>query len=61
MPFIFEQPDLDEANESHLYFDLGDGRLITTFTDEGRAPAKGRPPTDTGRVHHIAFAVSRVT
>ena len=38
MPFIFEQPNLDRASESHLYFDPGDGRLITIFTDEGRKP-----------------------
>ena len=25
MPFIFEQPNLDLASESHLYFDPGDG------------------------------------
>ncbi len=29
MPFIFEQPNLDNTDESHLYFDPGDGRLIT--------------------------------
>ena len=38
MPFIFEQPNLDKATESHLYFDPGDGRLITVFTDESRKP-----------------------
>ena len=36
MPFIFEQPNLDNNDESHLYFDPGDGRLITIFTDEKR-------------------------
>ncbi|WP_027059103.1 VOC family protein [Mesorhizobium loti] len=61
MPFIFEQPNLDKASESHLYFDPGDGRLITVFTDESRTPQKRRTPTDPGCVHHIAFAVSRVT
>ena len=34
MPFVFEQPNLDNADESHLYFDPGDGRLITIFTDK---------------------------
>ena len=29
MPFVFEQPNLDNPNEGHLYFDPGDGRLIT--------------------------------
>jgi catechol 2,3-dioxygenase-like lactoylglutathione lyase family enzyme len=27
MPFVFEQPNLDNESESHLYFDPGDGRL----------------------------------
>ena len=36
MPFVFEQPNLDNAAESHLYFDPGDGRLITVFTNEER-------------------------
>ena len=61
MPFVFEQPNLDRASESHLYFDPGDGRLITIFTDEGRTPDPRRTPTEPGCVHHIAFSVSRVT
>ncbi|MBZ9669364.1 VOC family protein [Mesorhizobium sp. ES1-3] len=61
MPFIFEQPNLDKPTESHLYFDPGDGRLITIFTDETRTAEKRRTPTEPGCVHHIAFAVSRVT
>jgi catechol 2,3-dioxygenase-like lactoylglutathione lyase family enzyme len=61
MPFIFEQPNLDRAEESHLYFDPGDGRLITVFTNEERRPEATRTPTDIGRVHHVAFAVSRAT
>jgi catechol 2,3-dioxygenase-like lactoylglutathione lyase family enzyme len=59
MPFVFEQPNLDEPLESHLYFDPGDGRLITVFTREDRAPVARRTPTDIGCVHHIAFNVSR--
>ena len=59
MPFIFEQPNLDNAGESHIYFDPGDDRLITIFTNEDRKPVKRRTPTDTGCVHHIAFNVSR--
>jgi catechol 2,3-dioxygenase-like lactoylglutathione lyase family enzyme len=61
MPFIFEQPNLDNEGESHLYFDPGDGRLITIFTDENRTPDPTRTATDPGCVHHIAFAVSQVT
>jgi catechol 2,3-dioxygenase-like lactoylglutathione lyase family enzyme len=61
MPFVFEQPNLDKASESHLYFDPGDGRLITIFTDENRKPDPRRTPTEPGCVHHIALSVSRVT
>lgn len=61
MPFVFEQPNLDKASESHLYFDPGDGRLVTVFTDERREPDRRRTPTEPGCVHHIAFAVSHAT
>ncbi len=61
MPFVFEQPNLDVPAESHLYFDPGDGRLITIFTNEERKPDPRRTPTEPGCVHHIAFAVSRAT
>ncbi|WP_298255640.1 VOC family protein [Bradyrhizobium sp.] len=61
MPFVFEQSNLDKASESHLYFDPGDGRLITVFTDESRKPNPRRTPTEPGCVHHIAFAVSHAT
>jgi glyoxalase family protein len=61
MPFIFEQPNLDNESESHLYFDPGDGRLITIFTNEKREGDPERTPTDPGCVHHIAFAVSQAS
>jgi catechol 2,3-dioxygenase-like lactoylglutathione lyase family enzyme len=61
MPFVFEQPNLDNPSESHLYFDPGDGRLITVFTDESREIDPGRTSTDVGAVHHIALSVSQAT
>jgi glyoxalase family protein len=61
MPFVFEQPNLDNESESHLYFDPGDGRLITVFTNEDRVPDSTRTSTEQGCVHHIAFAVSQAT
>jgi glyoxalase family protein len=61
MPFVFEQPNLDNPSESHLYFDPGDGRLITIFTNEERSRVHDRTPTDVGCVHHLAFAVSNAT
>ncbi|MGF1500671.1 MAG: VOC family protein [Paracoccaceae bacterium] len=60
MPFVFEQPNLDAPQINHLYFEPGDGRLVTVFTDETREP--GRPVVDqVGSVHHVAFTVSLVT
>jgi glyoxalase family protein len=61
MPFVFEQPNLDNALESHLYFDPGDGRLITVFTNEERVPDPARTATDPGCVHHLAFSLSQAT
>ena len=61
MPFVFEQPNLDNADESHLYFDPGDGRLITVFTNETREIDTTPNPEGIGNVHHMAFSVSRST
>jgi glyoxalase family protein len=58
MPFVFEQPNLDRPEESHLYFDPGDGRLVTIFTNEGRVTDPSPRSQDAGHVHHIAFALS---
>jgi catechol 2,3-dioxygenase-like lactoylglutathione lyase family enzyme len=61
MPFVFEQPNLDNEAESHLYFEPGDGRLITVFTNEERTPDPRRTSTEPGCVHHIAFSLSHAT
>ena len=61
MPFVFEQPNLDVPEENHLYFDPGDGRLITIFTRESRTPDPTPNPEGIGNLHHIAFIVSRAT
>lgn len=61
MPFIFDQPNLDNPDEGHLYFDPGDGRLITIFTNEKRPATHETTPADPGCVHHLAFNVSRAT
>ena len=61
MPFVFEQPNLDNPRENHLYFDPGDGRLITVFTTEDRTCTHQATPTIPGAVHHIALIVSNAT
>jgi catechol 2,3-dioxygenase-like lactoylglutathione lyase family enzyme len=61
MPFVFEQPNLGKPDENHLYFDPGDGRLLTVFTNESRTDAGRHAPREIGCVEHIAFNVSRAT
>ena len=61
MPFIFEQPNLDVPAQNHLYFDPGDGRLLTVFTNENRRPNPTPNPEGIGNLHHIAFQVPRAT
>jgi catechol 2,3-dioxygenase-like lactoylglutathione lyase family enzyme len=61
MPFIFEQPNLGKPDENHLYFDPGDGRLLTVFTNESRTDARRPAPREPGCVEHLAFNVSRAT
>ncbi len=59
MPFVFEQPNLDDPDQGHLYFDPGDGRLITIFTSENRKPPSEPAEQNVGQLHHIAFSVSQ--
>ncbi len=61
MPFVFEQPNLDVPSQNHLYFDPGDGRLITIFTNEMWQTDDTPNPQGIGNLHHIAFNVSRAT
>jgi len=61
MPLIFEQPNLDVPEETHLYFDPGDGRLITFFVRTTRTNDPTPNPEGIGNLHHLAFIVSRAT
>jgi catechol 2,3-dioxygenase-like lactoylglutathione lyase family enzyme len=61
MPLVFEQPNLDVPEEDHLYFDTGDGRLLTFFVRPTRVNDPAPNPEGIGNLHHIAFTVSRAT
>jgi catechol 2,3-dioxygenase-like lactoylglutathione lyase family enzyme len=61
MPLIFEQPNLDVPQENHLYFDPGDGRLLTFFVRPDRVNDPRPNPEGIGNLHHLAFMVSRAT
>jgi catechol 2,3-dioxygenase-like lactoylglutathione lyase family enzyme len=59
MPLVLDQPNLDVPGEEHLYFDTGDGRLITFFVRPTRVADPTPNPEGIGNLHHIAFTVSR--
>jgi catechol 2,3-dioxygenase-like lactoylglutathione lyase family enzyme len=61
MPFVLEQPNLGKPDENHLYFDPGDGRLLTVFTNESTEDARRPAPREAGSVEHLAFNVSRAS
>jgi glyoxalase family protein len=61
MPLIFEQPNLDVPDETHLYFDAGDGRLITFFVRPARQNDPAPNPEGIGNLHHLALMASRAT
>jgi glyoxalase family protein len=59
MPLVMDQPNLDVPEEEHLYFDTGDGRLITFFVRPSRSNDPTPNPEGIGNLHHLAFTVSR--
>ena len=61
MPLVFYQPNLDVPEEEHLYFDSGDGRLLTFFVQPTREIDPKPNPENIGNLHHLAFTVSRAT
>jgi catechol 2,3-dioxygenase-like lactoylglutathione lyase family enzyme len=61
MPLVMDQPNLDVPEETHLYFDAGDGRLITFFVRPTRSDDPTPNPEGIGNLHHLAFTVSRAT
>ncbi len=59
MRLVFSQPNLDVPEEEHLYFDTGDGRLITFFVRPTHVDDPTPNPQGIGNLHHLAFTVSR--
>jgi len=59
MPLVLDQPNLDVPGEEHIYFDSGDGRLITFFVRPTRVDDPTPNPEGIGNLHHLAFTVSR--
>jgi glyoxalase family protein len=58
MRLVLDQPNLDVPGEEHLYFDAGDGRLLTYFVRPTRENDTMPNPQGIGNLHHMALTVS---
>jgi len=56
MPLVLRQPNLDDPSMTHLFFDTGDGRMLTFFVSDQPSNRGGQRP-GVGAVHHLAFSV----
>ena len=57
MPLILRQPNLDDPSQTHLFFDTGDGRILTFFVSDDRPSNQGPQRGGVGAVHHLCFSV----
>ncbi|NHX36431.1 MULTISPECIES: VOC family protein [Halolamina] len=57
MPLVLRQPNLDNPDATHLFFDAGDGRIITFFVTDDRDSDNRPQRVGMGGVHHLAFSV----
>lgn len=57
MALVLRQPNLDDPSQTHLFFDTGDGTILTVFVSDDRdsEPRPQRAPT--GGVHHLCFSI----
>lgn len=56
MPLVLRQPNLDRTHLTHLFFDTGDGRLLSFFVSDER-DSGDVPNPEPGQVHHLAFRI----
>ncbi len=57
MALVLRQPNLDDPDQTHLFFDTGDGRILTVFVSDDRpSNPRGQRP-GVGGVHHLCFSV----
>ncbi|HET7324623.1 MAG TPA: VOC family protein, partial [Halococcus sp.] len=57
MPLVLRQPNLDAPHMTHLFFDTGDGRMLTFFVTDDRDSHTGPQRPGVGAVHHLAFSI----
>lgn len=57
MPLVLRQPNLDDPDQTHLFFDTGDGTILTVFVNDDRPSHQGPQRGQVGSVHHLAFTI----
>jgi catechol 2,3-dioxygenase-like lactoylglutathione lyase family enzyme len=55
MSLVLRQPNLDDPSQTHLFFDTGDGTILTFFVSDDRPSNRQPQRTDVGGVHHLCF------
>jgi catechol 2,3-dioxygenase-like lactoylglutathione lyase family enzyme len=58
MSLVLRQPNLDAPDVTHLFFDTGDGRLLTFFVSDDRPSHDGPQRPGIGAVHHLSFRIA---
>jgi len=58
MSLVLRQPNLDDPSQTHLFFDTGDGRILTVFVSDDRESDPRPQRSGVGAVHHLAFHVA---
>ena len=58
MPLVLRQPNLDDPSQTHLFFDTGDGTILTFFVSDERGSDPRPQRTGTGGVHHLCFNIA---
>ncbi|EMA36162.1 VOC family protein [Halococcus hamelinensis] len=58
MPLVLRQPNLDAPEMTHLFFDTGDGRMLTFFVSDEYDSHQGPQRPGIGAVHHLAFSIA---
>ncbi|MFC7073279.1 VOC family protein [Halovenus rubra] len=57
MSLVLRQPNLDDPSQEHLFFDTGDGTIITFFVSSDREANPKPQRNGVGGVHHLCFNI----
>lgn len=57
MRLVIDQPNRDRPHLDHLFFDTGDGRLLTFFVTDDHDTDSTALDLSPGHVHHISYRV----